>query len=54
LTLVEAAAGACIMLTDDNLCRIQAAKPRQCQAFPERWRFPGFEKLCRATRQPDP
>ncbi len=38
------------MLTADGLCRIHPAKPRQCQAFPERWRFPGFAALCPAGR----
>lgn len=48
LTLVEGADGSCIMLTADNLCRINPVKPRQCRDFPERWRFPGFEALCQA------
>ena len=52
LTLIENAEGACIMLTAGNLCRINPAKPHQCRSFPERWRFPGFEALCGATRLP--
>jgi uncharacterized protein len=48
LTLVERPDGACIMLTGDNLCRINSVKPRQCRDFPARWRFPGFEAVCQA------
>ena len=48
LTLVERPDGACIMLTADDLCRINEVKPRQCRTFPEGWRFPGFESLCQA------
>lgn len=48
LTLIERPDGGCIMLTGDNLCRINSVKPRQCRDFPERWRFPGFEVLCQA------
>jgi Fe-S-cluster containining protein len=46
LTLIERPDGGCILLTEDNQCRVHAVKPRQCQDFPERWRFPGFEALC--------
>jgi Fe-S-cluster containining protein len=48
LTLGERPDGACIMLTPANECRVHAAKPLQCQGFPERWRFPGFERSCQA------
>jgi len=53
LTLLEGPDGACIMLTADRQCRIHSVKPRQCQGFPERWRFPGFEILCQAAREQD-
>lgn len=51
LTLVERPDGGCILLTDDNRCRVHDVKPRQCQGFPERWRFPGFEAVCPAGRE---
>lgn len=46
LSLSESPEGACVMLTDGNLCRINPVKPLQCRLFPEYWSFPGFEKLC--------
>jgi Fe-S-cluster containining protein len=48
LTLIERPDGGCIMLSEGNLCRVNAVKPRQCRTFPEGWRFPGFETLCQA------
>lgn len=47
LALQEKPNGECIFL-DGNDCAVQAAKPRQCRDFPNRWNFPGFEKICRA------
>ncbi|MCC6235661.1 MAG: YkgJ family cysteine cluster protein [Verrucomicrobiales bacterium] len=47
LALLDQPDGACIFLEDSN-CRIQAVKPQQCRDFPNRWNFPGFEKLCHA------
>jgi hypothetical protein len=37
LVLGEAEDGACLFLTPDRSCAIQAAKPRQCRAFPLDW-----------------
>lgn len=50
LVLIDNSDGHCIMLTAAGLCRIHAAKPRQCRDFPKRWNFPGFERLCLAAR----
>ncbi len=50
LTLREHGNGTCVMLGEDGLCRIHEVKPNQCRTFPERWRVPGFESLCKATR----
>ena len=47
LILAEAADGACIFL-QDNLCRIQSVKPRQCRDYPETWHIPGEEQFCHA------
>lgn len=46
LSLIDAADGACIMLTPENTCRIQSVKPQQCRDFPQRWSFPGWETRC--------
>ncbi|MFH1477880.1 MAG: YkgJ family cysteine cluster protein [Verrucomicrobiota bacterium] len=51
LVLAEAADGACIFL-QDNLCRIQSVKPRQCRDYPETWHIPGEEQFCRARHDP--
>jgi Fe-S-cluster containining protein len=48
LALKDQADGACIFLEQGG-CRVQAVKPRQCREFPNRWNFPGYEKICRAT-----
>ena len=47
LSLIEHNDGSCIFLEDDNRCRINPVKPKQCRDFPVRWNFPGFEKLCK-------
>lgn len=46
LSLMDASDGACIMLNSDNTCRIQEVKPIQCQNFPHKWNFPGWEQRC--------
>jgi Fe-S-cluster containining protein len=51
LALVEKDNFECIFLDGIN-CRVQPVKPDQCDGFPNRWNFPGFEKECRAkTRE---
>ena len=44
----------CVFLTRDanglSGCRIQTAKPRQCQGFPFKWRRPNFEKWCKGMQ----
>jgi uncharacterized protein len=40
--------GACVFLEGKNVCRIQEAKPFQCQGFPNRWNFPGWREVCEA------
>lgn len=50
LTLIDRPDGACIMLDDDDSCRIQPVKPQQCRDFPHKWNFPGWEKECPAVR----
>src|SRR5882724_1743371 len=47
LSLQEKPNGECIFL-DGNDCSVQPVKPQQCRDFPNRWNFPGFEKLCHA------
>ena len=48
LSLREHEDGACIFLTADNRCQINPVKPQQCRDFPNKWNFPGFEKICQA------
>ena len=52
LSLIEKADGSCEFLTvqPDGLaaCAIEKVKPEQCRAFPERWNFPDWQKLCGA------
>lgn len=47
LLLLEKDNGECVFLDDED-CRVQAAKPRQCREFPNGWNFPGFEQGCQA------
>ena len=53
LSLIEREDGACILLTEDDRCLIHAVKPRQCRDFPNKWNFPGWEKLCQARLTED-
>lgn len=48
LSLIEKENGECIFL-EGNLCAIQAVKPQQCRDFPNLWRHPDADKLCRAV-----
>lgn len=47
LALLDRPNGECIFL-DGNDCAVQSVKPQQCRDFPNRWNFPGFEKVCKA------
>lgn len=47
LALQEKSDGACIFLDGDN-CTVQPVKPQQCSDFPNLWRHPDAETLCRA------
>jgi hypothetical protein len=46
LVLTDREDGACIFLTEDRQCRVQAAKPRQCRDFPWTWNYAGSEEHC--------
>ncbi len=48
LSLTEQDDGSCIFLKQ-NRCLVQAVKPRQCEGFPNRWRFPGWRRVCEAV-----
>jgi uncharacterized protein len=51
LQLTNRPDGACVFLEESlPRCRVHAAKPAQCRAFPERWRYPDFESVCAAAR----
>lgn len=46
LALNEESDHACIFLSTDNQCMMQAVKPRQCRDFPQGWTFEGFHEEC--------
>ncbi len=46
LSLTEQSDGACIFLSDRNICLIDPVKPEQCRTFPEVWRFAHAERDC--------
>ncbi len=48
LALIDKPNGECFFL-EGNDCRLQAVKPAQCIAFPNRWNFPGWREVCEAT-----
>jgi Fe-S-cluster containining protein len=48
LALQEKPNGECIFL-ERNDCAIQTVKPQQCRDFPNAWRFPGCEDVCKAV-----
>ena len=48
LTLKQTTDGACILL-EGGACSVHPAKPSQCRAFPNSWRFPGWRQICEAT-----
>lgn len=54
LTLAQRDDGACALLEGDHRCRVHAAKPAQCRAFPNAWRFPGWRQVCEAEPTIDP
>lgn len=43
--------GPCVFLGADNLCRVHAARPRQCREYPARWRSAAIEAVCQAERK---
>lgn len=51
LSLIEKENHECIMLDGDS-CRIHAVKPEQCRGFPNKWNFPGWQKVCDAKGIP--
>ena len=51
LSLISRPNDECIMLENDR-CKIQTVKPFQCKGFPNRWNFPGWEKVCAAKPIP--
>lgn len=45
LSLMENRDGSCMFLSK-NGCNINPVKPLQCQNFPHKWKFSGFETIC--------
>ena len=48
LALLDKPNGECIFLEGRD-CRVQQAKPVQCQGFPNTWNFPGWRSVCEAV-----
>jgi len=40
--------GACVWLTEDNLCKINAVKPDKCRTFPFAWTNANSSEICPA------
>jgi Fe-S-cluster containining protein len=47
LALQEKPSGACVFLVGND-CSVQSVKPQQCRDFPNLWRHPDADNLCRA------
>lgn len=47
LALQEKPSGACVFLVGND-CAVQSVKPQQCRDFPNLWRHPEADRLCRA------
>jgi len=47
LSIIDQPDGACVFLAVGE-CTIQPVKPWQCSGFPNRWNFPGWQKVCEA------
>ena len=55
LSLLEKPDGSCCYYDDQTRsCRIQDVKPAQCRNFPDKWNFPGWEKLCAGAQVETP
>ena len=51
LVLKSRADGACVYLSEDNLCAVNAAKPDKCRTFPFEWTNPDSARTCPALRE---
>ena len=51
LILKNTPEGACVYLTADNLCRINAVKPDKCRTFPLAWTNPDSDAVCPVLRE---
>ena len=51
LSLLEKENHECIMLEAGG-CRIHPVKPEQCRGFPNKWNFPGWQRVCEAKPVP--
>ena len=54
LSLTERPDGACIFLTPDNTCHIQATKPAQCRGFPLTWHSERLAASCAGLQNRPP
>lgn len=50
LILKSRPTGACVYLTEDNLCQINPVKPDKCRTFPFEWVNPDSQHICPGLR----
>lgn len=50
LILLSRPDGACVYLTEDNLCRINPVKPEKCSTFPFEWMNSDSPSICPGCR----
>lgn len=50
LALIDKPTGECFFFENGG-CAINPVKPQQCIDFPNKWNFPGFEKVCKAVER---
>lgn len=53
LILTDGDDGQCIMLTEENLCRINPVKPQKCKTFPYDWVNSSSMSYCPALNECD-
>lgn len=41
--------GPCVFLGEDGLCKVHAARPRQCRDYPARWRSADIARVCQGS-----
>ncbi len=47
LSLIERDDESCVFLGEENVCCVEAVKPRQCRQFPAVWRYKDMQHCCK-------